>query len=290
VPWRDNLKARPHLSSAYLTLAYAGVIIVLASAVLTAFGTGKAVGRHVSCGDVVKTDTKLDSDLVNCPNNGIVIGADGVTLDLNGHLVDGDGTKSDECNPNKAICDTGVANDGQDNFTLMNGRVRGFDVGVLVGTTTPGKVRDSRVVDISSIRNRHIGIAIFSTNGGLVRNSLGTNSLARHAGVGLALGEASHIRVIGSSFQGNSDHGIFAIEARHNLFKGNLISRTATGIFLIDSDHNGVSRNSVTDVGEGILVDNDRQKRTGSPAIVSAILETEVRVGTASRSRKGMKI
>ena len=46
----------------------------------------------MSCGDTITTDTTLDSDLVDCPTNGIVIGADNVTLDLNGHTIDGDGT------------------------------------------------------------------------------------------------------------------------------------------------------------------------------------------------------
>ena len=49
----------------------------------------------MSCGDTITTDTTLDSDLVDCPTNRIVIGADNVTLDLNGHTIDGDGTVQD---------------------------------------------------------------------------------------------------------------------------------------------------------------------------------------------------
>ena len=60
---------------------------------MIAFGTGQASASHVSCGDEITADTTLDSDLVDCPGNGIVIGADDITLDLNGHLVDGDGTR-----------------------------------------------------------------------------------------------------------------------------------------------------------------------------------------------------
>ena len=50
-----------------------------------AFAGSPALASHLSCGDTITTDAKLDGDLVNCPNNGIVIGADGITLDLNGH-------------------------------------------------------------------------------------------------------------------------------------------------------------------------------------------------------------
>ena len=39
----------------------------------------------------ITKDTKLANNLTNCLGNGIVIGADDITLDLNGHTVDGDG-------------------------------------------------------------------------------------------------------------------------------------------------------------------------------------------------------
>src|SRR5215207_1420280 len=48
-----------------------------------------ASAAHVQCGDVLVADTTLDSDLLECPGNGLVIGAAGITLDLNGHTVDG---------------------------------------------------------------------------------------------------------------------------------------------------------------------------------------------------------
>ena len=41
----------------------------------------QASAGHVSCGDTITTDTTLDSDLLDCPSNGIVIGAADITLD-----------------------------------------------------------------------------------------------------------------------------------------------------------------------------------------------------------------
>ena len=43
----------------------------------------------VQCGQVITSDTTLANDLVDCPGTALTIGADGVTLDLGGHLVDG---------------------------------------------------------------------------------------------------------------------------------------------------------------------------------------------------------
>src|SRR5512145_568752 len=50
-----------------------------------------AAATHVSCGDTITQDTTLDSDLVGCAGDGLVIGADGVTVDLGGHRIDGAG-------------------------------------------------------------------------------------------------------------------------------------------------------------------------------------------------------
>ena len=72
-------------------------ILVFALGCFLALSTGHASAGHVSCGDTITADTTLDSDLVDCPNNGIVIGADDVTLDLNGHTVSGDGEAVENC-------------------------------------------------------------------------------------------------------------------------------------------------------------------------------------------------
>jgi len=57
------------------------VILALAVAGLITFGTAQASASHVSCGDTITVDTTLDSDLVDCPDYGIVIDADDITLD-----------------------------------------------------------------------------------------------------------------------------------------------------------------------------------------------------------------
>jgi hypothetical protein len=125
----DKLRFRPHRA----TVALGAVIFALAGAAFLALGRGnQALASHVSCGDKITTDTRLDSDLTDCPNNGIVIGADGITLDLNGHLIDGDGTPFAAC-PRRKFCDGGVISVGHDGITVVGGSVREFDAGVLVG-------------------------------------------------------------------------------------------------------------------------------------------------------------
>src|SRR3954452_9354166 len=50
-----------------------------------------ASAAPLRCGQTITRDTRLTADLVNCPATGITIDANHVTLDLNGHTIDGAG-------------------------------------------------------------------------------------------------------------------------------------------------------------------------------------------------------
>src|SRR5919107_5165477 len=84
----------------------AGLVLVGAASVAVA----QVPSGGVECGDTITTDTTLDRDLSDCPSNGIVIGADDITLDLNGHTISGDGQPVRDC-PRRQPCDIGVFND-----------------------------------------------------------------------------------------------------------------------------------------------------------------------------------
>jgi hypothetical protein len=105
-----SARLRPQLALAALV---SGAVVIAALMILA--GTARpAPAQQLSCGDKITTDTRLDRDLVDCRNNGIVIGADNVTLNLNGHLIDSDGTPAAGCNPRRKICDVGVVSVGHD--------------------------------------------------------------------------------------------------------------------------------------------------------------------------------
>jgi hypothetical protein len=80
-------------------------------------GDRALAASQLSCGETITTDTTLHTDLLNCKNHGIVIGADGITLDLNGHLIDGDATPAAGCDPQTEACDVGVLIRGHDGVT-----------------------------------------------------------------------------------------------------------------------------------------------------------------------------
>src|SRR3954454_2701590 len=119
----------------------------------------------VHCGQTVTADSKLAHDLTDCPGLGIVIGADGITLDLNGHTVDGDGVADVE----------GISNDGHDRVTIKGGRVTDFVEGVFVRDA-----RGNRLRELSTGRNRHSGVFV---DGGLDTDIEGNSVFDGCAGI-----------------------------------------------------------------------------------------------------------
>ena len=226
------------------------LLVAFALAGATAEGGGRARASQVSCGETITADTTLQQDLVNCPNHGIVIGADGITLDLNGHLVDGDGTPAADCDQQKEPCDFGVFNDGHDGVTVRDGSVREFAAGVLFGTAT-GTARNNRVLDVSATRNQFTGLGIFSQVRGLVRNSSGNGSLGRE-GMGLSLGNSHHVRILNNSFRHNAHVGMETFESDRYLIKGNLFSRNDEEAILMGGHDNQVMRNRLIRNGSGM--------------------------------------
>ena len=146
------------------------VVALLALSGVTA-AAGQSPPTGLECGDTITADTTLDRDLTNCPSNGIIIGADDITLDLNGHSISGDGKPVRRC-PRRQPCDMGVFNDRHNGVTVRNGSLRGFAVGVLLGG-----VRGNRLEELSSSRNQVFGYVIADSSRSTVRDSSGNDNL-----------------------------------------------------------------------------------------------------------------
>ena len=245
------MQAKPRLHAASATLVSLALVLALAVGGVVALPGGKAAAvQQVSCGDTITTDTTLHHNLLNCPNNGIIIGADNVTLDLNGHTISGDGTAASGCDPEQEFCDVGVLNRGHDGVTVVHGSVHEFVVGVWGLNAS-----HNSLLGISSSGNEGAGLGFFRGTRSLVRNSSGSGT-PRDAGPGMFLIESHHVRVLHSSFRNNGDQGIFVFDSSHNLFKGNLFSHNRFfGIILERSNRNQVRRNRSRRDGEvGIYV------------------------------------
>jgi parallel beta-helix repeat protein len=270
------------------------IVVAAALTVVVAVVAGASMAQTggLSCGDTITVDTTLDRDLLNCPNNGIVIGADDITLDLNGHVIDGDRTLNRGCDPRKELCDLGVGNEGHAGVTVRNGSVRQFASGVQLG-----RARENRVLDISSSQNAFFGFLVFRSAQILVRGSSGSRNIAPE-GDGMGLFESHDVQIVDNEFRRNPGPGIHVQASTDNLIKGNLIShsspgillggerradradrnqvrgnrfvRNAAGVLLGRGNRNVIARNRLSRDGDGIAIENARGNLVALNVILDA--------------------
>ena len=177
-----------------------------------------------SCGETITQDITLTADLVDCPPPyGLVIGADAITLDLGGHVLDGTGIG------------VGVRSHGQVDVRIENGTVREFGTAVSLGRAPSfpggserGPAAQRNVLRRLAILDNGTGVRFFRVSD----NALEESTVAGNRLAGVDMNDTSG---------GNRVHE-------------NLIARNLTGINLYGRGEE-VSRNRVVDNElTGILV------------------------------------
>lgn len=181
-----------------------------------------ASGATLSCGQTITESTVLDNDLSGCANNGIIIGADNITLDLNGHTVAGTPASGDQ---------GGVVLVGRTGVTVTNGTVTSFDVGVVIeggsGNTVLGVNAIGNISFSGTVNRGGDGIAILSSsNNRIVKNNTVNNG--PFSGVGIySVVDAAHPRATTGTSSGN------VVEA--NVVERNIQARTPNNVAFNDN-------------------------------------------------------
>ena len=165
-----------------------------------------------------------------------MIGADDITLDLNGHTISGDGKPARDC-PRRQPCDMGVFNDRHDGVTVRNGSLRGFAVGVLIGGA-----RGNRLVELSSSRNQFFGYVIADSSRSVIRDSSG-NGNPGPDGDGLGVFGSRDLRIVRNSFRRNAQLGMHIEDSPRNLIKGNVVADNGDFGILLEADRNQLRGN-----------------------------------------------
>jgi large repetitive protein len=120
----------------------AGLLIVGAAATVAIVlqGAGAVTLTPVTCGMTVNVSITVGNDLSNCTGAGLVVGASKITINLNGHTIDGDESGSGN----------GIAATDRSGVTVQNGTISGFDTGISfagAAPTSPNKVTAVTVRD-----------------------------------------------------------------------------------------------------------------------------------------------
>lgn len=246
-------------------------VLVLAMSLISLGGAPTSahdLGLH--CGDTITSDTTLHADLVHCASQGIVIGADNITLDLNGHTISGDGASSNCTGP--TVCDVGVNDSaGHDDVTVEGGTVRNFTEGVRAANVVGFELRGaaiSRCQDFGAVITRSRGSVVehntFSRNGisGLLivdaqHGRVSRNSVSRSHGIGIPMFGVNDSVISHNSFEGN-DHGILGDASSRNVIAGNVVSHSGGSSidFGDGATGNRIEYNRLTDNGDGIVGTN----------------------------------
>jgi hypothetical protein len=228
-------------------------------------GAVPAQAAGPGCGSVVTNSTTLQRNLTNCPGDGLVIGADNLTLDLGGHTIDGTAT------PGTA----GIRLAGHRRVTVQRGSLQEFGNGVLLDAADGNALLRVTVTrsfgrgiqlqngsggnrlefDVSS-DNGSSGFGLIASDRNVVTHATGSSN----AFSGLQGFTASGNRVVGGTFRDNKT-GIGLNEGSNgNLVTGNLLSGNTEPAVGIDGVDNVITGNRAERNGWGIIFEGNRNQ------------------------------
>jgi hypothetical protein len=148
---------------------------------------GTAEATTVACGEIITQTTTLTSDVGPCSGDGIIIGADNITLDLGRHRVFGTPDKGDNA---------GILLNGRTGVTVTRGTVTDFGTGVVImdgsANTVSRVFAHENIGPLDRSGDLGAGIDIFGS-----RDNLLTNNRIVHNGPFEGIG------VFGASSTGN---------------------------------------------------------------------------------------
>ncbi|MGQ0576199.1 MAG: right-handed parallel beta-helix repeat-containing protein [Pseudonocardia sp.] len=238
---------------------------------------------EVSCGEILTQSVMLANDLIDCEGTALVIGADGITVDLGGRVVDGTGLGAGILNPrhqrvavtNGTISEfehgvefgpgagrgalsalqlsgnavAGVlladADDAGAGNTVRDSQLTGNAVGVLVGPGTRGTL----VRDNFFTANTDSAVRLELAGGARIEN----NTITGSGGPGIALERAADNVVIGNTVSDNTGGGIAggaeALPSDRNRVEANTLDGNGFGILVTDSSATVVADNTVRGSG-----------------------------------------
>jgi len=122
---------------------------------------------HLSCGDTITENATLDSDLNCVGTKGLIIGADGIKVNLNGHTITGTAAGFAHGIDNAGNQVSDPAPGGFDNVTIKNGTIVGFEQGIRAVEVSGFTIKNVTVRDQTSSS----AIDILNSENVIIKNS-----------------------------------------------------------------------------------------------------------------------
>jgi parallel beta-helix repeat protein len=258
-----------------------------ALAALSASGVGsvRAAVSDPLCGSVLTQSLKLTRN-VDCGDNGLKAGADGITIDLGGFTLTGAGT----------LDSIGVDADSHSGVTVKNGTISGFWVGVSSGAnfavapklklshlTSRDNATHGGAVETTSVAMDHcsfvanafdgllltsaggkVGTSLFTDSGGIGLIVSGSHLALKQIiatvnfGGGIRYVTASGLTVSASTIAGNTGYGVLFDGVDGNtLTKSTIVGNGQDGVQVIGqltSGGNVIDKNLIAGNGDGVDV------------------------------------
>jgi parallel beta-helix repeat protein len=231
-----------------------GVATVLACALAPA-----SAQAAPGCGGTITASTTLRADLTGCPGDGLVIGADNLTLDLGRHTIAGTGTAGS----------AGIRLAGHHGVTIRNGIVEDFATGVALSEADRNRLQRLTLRD-----NARRAVDVTGSDGNVL------DALSASGGrTGVVLTDAGGNVVRGSTFRGNPITGVLVVASARNRVERNVVDGSSNGVAVVGgSERNAVIANAISHADSGVDLDEashnavaaNRLKQNGDGILLSS--------------------
>src|SRR5687767_7595874 len=194
-----------------------------------------------SCGQVITRDVILLKD-IECPGVGMIVGKDGITINLNNHRLSLANNTDTSRIPE--VEEIGILVPGQKNVTIRGpGVITGFDKAIEFAGSGRGYVLDLKLTDNniglslkasdeittyrSFIEGNTIGIASQSSKDGFIMS----NQVSQNTNEGIVLMDSNYFIIGANSLIGNGNIGVFLdVSSFNNTLSANNILNHAVDV------------------------------------------------------------
>jgi parallel beta-helix repeat protein len=220
---------RGHVLGAVALVAASAFLLFSAPA--SPNGNGKA-----RCGKVITRSFTLTHNLLECRGPGLVVGANGITINLNGKTIDGVSSAA------------GIRNDGFDRVTIKNGRIQQFNYGVKLGKGTQRNL----LTGLTLSGSEYAGVLFANADR---KNRVVRNVIELQSGEGVAIVNGSWGNVVSrNKIRNNESNGVFVEKSYGNLIARNRISHNSDRNIRMDkASRNAVLRNTLSRSGDAAV-------------------------------------